>query len=194
MTPEAFRQDRFLRTSGYNLAVWGPVNLFLSLPAYAGAVGAAWNPQALFCYGAVLVLAAIALMLVNERRAERVLGEPSSDTPFNAARLWSPVLVATFALAFALQLIGLGQFVMPLWMIVTGIGFLMWGLMTVHVYAWMGACIMLSGSLVLAWQSGVEAPNALASIHLWNIAMGAGFIAASIAVNTDYLWNDERPV
>jgi uncharacterized membrane protein YccC len=106
------------------------------------------------------------------------------------------LLVATFALAWVLQMVDLGQFVQPLWMIVTGLGFLAWGLSTVPIYAWMGVSVLLCGSLIVAWQSGLEAPVSLASVHLWNASMGAGFVAVSIAVNRRYVWlrpGDGRP-
>ena len=189
MDRASFRRDPFLRTSAYNMATWAVVNMLFSVPNYAMAAGAAWSPGLLGTYSLALFAVGIALSAIHERRVGKMVGPPGEPL-FPAEKLWSPLLLIGFAGTVALIVSGRPQFIQPLWLLVVGTAYIVWGIgIRLRLYVVLGVVLALTGLAALAMQeprSGA-APSVL-GLHLWNLTMGGFALAVAVATNRRYLW------
>ncbi len=189
MTPADFQRDPYLRTSGYNLAVWGPLNVLFSFPAYSYALGVPWRGSAAFAYGSVLVFVGMVLMMFNERRATKLMGPPSSESVFEIVNLWAGALLLAVVVTSACELVGRSSYVLPVWMISIGAVYAVWGWHTITEMRWFGAVLFVVGSASVVAQLGApDIRPGMLGLHLWNLTMGAGFVAASVLINRRYAW------
>lgn len=189
MDSAAFRSDPFLRTSAYNMATWAIVNMLFSVPNYAMAAGAAWSPGVLGTYSIVLFAVGMGLSAVHERRVGKMVGPPGQPL-FPAEKLWGPLLLTGFAGTVTLIATGRPQFIQPLWLLVVGPAYIVWGLgIRLRIYQVFGVVLTAAGLVALSMQetrSGA-APSVL-GLHLWNLTMGAFALAVAFATNRRYLW------
>lgn len=189
MNPTLFQHDRHLRASGYHLLTWGFANVVLVLPVYVAALGSPWRGSTFLAYAAAVVVAVAILLLVNERRVAKMCGPLPEGTLFDAGRLWATTIALGLVLTITLQTVGLGLLVPPVWMLVVGASYLIWGAYTVPAYAWLGMTTLIAGAAALAGQSLSSTGTPwLPGLHLWCATMGAGFLAAATVVNSRYLW------
>lgn len=190
MDRAAFRRDPFLRTSAYNMATWALVNVLFSLPNYRLAAGAAWSPACFGIYSLGLLTAGIALSAVHERRVAKLVG-PAGDALFAAGRLWGPLLLVGTGGTALLVTAGRPQFVQPLWLLVVGSAYVIWGAATrFRLYQVLGGVLGVAGLVVLALQqTRPGAPPSVLGLHVWNLTMGAFSFAVAVTANRRYLWS-----
>jgi len=189
MDSVSFRRDPFLRTSAYNMATWAVVNVLFSVPNYALAAGTAWSPSLLGTYSLGLFAAGIALSAMHERRVGKLVG-PAGEALFPAGKLWGPLLLIGFGGTVALVVSGRPQFIQPLWLLVVGSAYVVWGAATrFRLYQLLGGVLAAAGLAVLALQETRPgaAPSVL-GLHLWNLTMGAFALTVAVITNRRYLW------
>ncbi|MFQ5477194.1 MAG: hypothetical protein ACE5E4_01105 [Candidatus Binatia bacterium] len=189
MDPTLFRRDRFLRSSGYLLGTWAVVNSLFSIPAYAAATLHPWSAGALSVYSVLLIAVGIVVSLLHERRLGKMLGACEGTPIFSADKLWGPLILTGFCTMAALIFFDLAQYVQPLWLVVVGGAYLVWGLAAFRPYALLGAALLVAGLGVGSMQQAVGgAPPSLIGLHLWNLTMGAVAMATALWVNRNFLW------
>ncbi|MBI5505560.1 MAG: hypothetical protein HY899_12215 [Deltaproteobacteria bacterium] len=189
MDRTSFCRDPFLRTSAYNMATWAVVNVLFSVPNYALAAGAAWSPGLLGTYSLVLFASGVALSAVHERRVGKLVG-PAGQALFPAGKLWGPLLLIGVVGTVSLIVTSRPQFIQPLWLLVVGSAYVIWGVATsFRLYQLLGGVLGVAGLVVLALQE--TRPGAVPSVlglHLWNLTMGGFSFAVAVATNRRYLW------
>ena len=163
--------------------------MLLSLPNYALAAGAAWPAGLLGTYTLGLFAAGVALGAVHERRVGKLIG-PAGEALFPAGKLWGPLLLIGFVGTVLLLTGGRPQYVQPLWLLVVGIAYVIWGVATrLRLYQVLGGVLGVAGLAALALQEprAGAAPSVL-GLHIWNLTMGAFAFAIAMATNRRYLW------
>jgi hypothetical protein len=145
MTPEQFRADRFLRSSGYDLWVWATVNAVVTLPAWSELAGRPWPPLAALALVVSLITAGIFVAGLNANRVEKMCG-PATGAVVDAPRLWLPLVLGGFAVSFVLIARGAVAWIQPIWLVLVGLAYVRWGRASIVEYRWLGAALMLAGS------------------------------------------------
>lgn len=171
------------------MATWAVVNVLFSVPNYALAAGAAWSPGLLGTYSLVLFASGVALSAVHERRVGKLVG-PAGQALFPAGKLWGPLLLIGVVGTVSLIVTSRPQFIQPLWLLVVGSAYVIWGVATsFRLYQLLGGVLGVAGLVVLALQE--TRPGAVPSVlglHLWNLTMGGFSFAVAVATNRRYLW------
>src|SRR6266481_5400229 len=170
-----FRHDRYLRTTCYNFYSWAVVNILVTVPAFAALNGSAWNGWLALIYTVALITAGVVVSGFNDRRVERMCGEAAPEPLLEALNLWPPVLIAGFLLMVMLGVHNENAYVQPLWMIMIGLAYAIWGLFTIPEYKWLGRLMILSGATAGFLIKPAEVASGLASrtaLYIWIVVMG----------------------
>jgi hypothetical protein len=190
MTPEAFRQDPYLRTTGYNFFVWAAVNLLVVLPLFAALDGRPWPGWLALLWPFALIGGGIFGAVLNDNRVRKMYGDPAPVAVVEAGRLWLPVLLIAVILTVLFVARGPVAYVQPLWLLLVGGAYLQWGTFTVREFRWLGLALIgagaVSGLSIRPEELGPTMPSAFA-LKVWVVFMGLLWIGLGFWINRRYL-------
>lgn len=196
MTPEEFRRDPYLRASGYNLYLWGAVNLLVAVPALTASVGHRWGAAATTAWTAGAIVCGVLLSAMNDNRLRKMLPDVADAPAIPAGRIWGPLLtlgsVGTALAVFRGQV----AYVQPLWMLVVGTAYWQWGSFTLGEFRRLGQLLVGAGA-ASAWAIGVcgmpgEEPSVVSGAT-WVVCMGILWFPLGLYLNRRYLRTGDPP-
>jgi hypothetical protein len=175
--PALFRRDPWLRTSGYHLATWSLVAFVLELRRAAATDGG----DAAFLV--VLLGGALLTSLTHERRVGKMAGIAGAPLHPRIDVLWWSVIGAIVLGGLALHWIARPHWMFPMWMMLAGEGFLLWGMAV--GFAWyraLGVAMIAAGLLDIAMMA--------TGAGRWPrlVVLGALLPAAGLVTSRRYLW------
>lgn len=190
MTPDAFRQDPYLRTTGYNFMIWATVNLLVVWPLFAALGGRPWPAWLGLAWPLALIAGGILGMILNDNRVRKMYGAPAPEPLVEASRIWLPVLLVAIVLTILFVVRGPVAYVQPLWLLLVGGAYLQWGSFTVPEFRWFGLALIAAGAVsgfAIRPESlppGTPSPFAL---QVWVVFMGILWIGFGAWINRRYL-------
>ncbi len=189
MTAEAFRRDKYLRAAGYNFYVWAAVNALVTVPFFSALEGAPWPGALAALYPLALVFLGLFLCGLNDNRVEKMVGPASPQTVLDAGSLWGPIFLGGIALSIVLSVRGRAALVQPLWLILVGGAYWVWGNFSVREFRWLGWALMIAG---LSTGVSVELPENLdlaspAALQVWLLFMAALWVPFGAYINRKYV-------
>jgi hypothetical protein len=184
VTGAAFRRDRSLRASGYELASWGIVHLLLTLPAWNALGGRPWSPGAIAASTIALVGLALAASPLHRNRAGKLCGEAGPHVLVRPVWIWAPLAAAGLVLTATLVVDGAIGRLVPAWIALAGAGHAIWGAFTIPEIRRLGIVLLVAAAIAAAGDGRTIGVGALV---LWSLAMGAGWIATGVAIHRRYL-------
>jgi hypothetical protein len=174
--PVSFRRDPWLRTSGYHLATWSLVAFVLELRrATATEDGSAFL--------AVLLGGALLTSLTHERRIGKMAGVAGAPLHPRIDVLWWSVIGAIVLGSVALHWIARAHWMFPMWMMLAGEGFLLWGMGV--AFAWYRA---LGGAMIAAGVLDVAMMMLEAGTAHRLVVLGVLLPAFGVATSRRFLW------
>lgn len=189
MTPEAFRKDKYLRAAGYNFYVWAAVNALVTVPLFCALEGAPWPGALAALYPLGLVFLGLYLCVLNDNRVEKMVGPASPETALEAGNLWGPIFLGGIALSIVLTARGRAALVQPLWLILVGGAYWVWGNFSVREFRWLGWALMIAG---LSTGVSVELPENLdlasrGALQVWLLFMALLWVPFGAYINSKYV-------
>jgi GNAT superfamily N-acetyltransferase len=184
VTGAAFRRDRLLRASGYEIGSWGIVNLVLTLPAWSAASGQPWSSAAIAGSTIVLVGLALAASPLHRSRTAKLCGEAGPRVLVRPVRIWAPLAAVGVVLTGALVADGAIGRLVPVWLAIAGAGHAIWGSFTIPEIRRLGIALLVAAAIAAVGESRAIG---VASLVIWSLAMGAGWIVTGIAIHRRYL-------
>lgn len=194
MSPEAFRRDRYLRAAGYNFYVWAIVNVLVTLPAFAALAGRPWPGWLGGLFPIVLIFAGFFVCALNDNRVAKMCGadgEPAID----AARLWLPVFLFGWLMTTLFVVRGPVAYIQPLWLLLVGMAYMIWGNFSVSEFRWLGWVLILSGAYAGLAIRPFDLPPGTASLQalvIWTVVMGLLWVPFGAYINRKYLYSAFR--
>ena len=184
MTGEAFRRDRSLRASAYELGSWGLVNLALTVPAWSAASGRPWSVTTIAVSSILLVGLALAASPLHRNRAAKLCGAAGPRVLVRPARIWAPLAAAGLVVSGALVGDGAIGRLVPVWIAIAGAGHAVWGSFTIPEIRRLGIALLVAAAIAALDESRTIGAG---SLVIWSLAMGAGWIATGIVIHRRYL-------
>lgn len=185
MDPALFRRDPWLRTSGYHLATWSLVAFVLELRRPAASEDAA-------AFLVVLLGGALLTSLTHERRVGKMAGLAGVPLHPRTDVLWWSVVGAIVLGSLTLHWIARPHWMFPMWMMLAGEGFLLWGMAL--RFAWyraLGAAMIAAGLLDIAMMAlDAGAWPRLLMLGEWPrlLVLGVLLPAVGVATSRCFLW------
>ena len=190
VTPLRFRKDRYLRATGYNFYSWAVVNLLVTLPLYAALGGRPWPLWLAVLFPIAAIIAGIFVAVLNDNRVQKMCGEPSAEVVVEAGSVWGPVFLIGVVLTVVFSVRGPVAYVQPLWLLLVGAAYLIWGNFGVAEFRWLGWTLIACGAIAgLSVQPSVESwPFASRSaLAIWVCAMGILWFPFGAYINRKYV-------
>lgn len=187
MTAERFRRDRFLRASGYNLYVWGSVNLLVTWPLWSAVLGRAWHPGVGALYLGALLGAGVFVSVLNDNRVAKMWGAPHEVALVDAPAFWGPTLLLGVVLSAVLAVRGPAAYLVSVWLLLVGSGYLTWGNFGVQEFRWFGSCLIAAGAVVGLSTDPAADPLSPAVLLVWMLFMGMLWFPFGAHVNRRYV-------
>jgi len=179
--PDAFRKDRWLRTSAYHLASWSLAALVLDVRLRS--VGQTTQATGIATF-VVIIAASLLSSMTTERRVAKMLGPAGAPVFAGAGRMWLLVIGALTSASVAIASAGRVEAVLTLWMIGVGTAFLFWGrTIDFSWYAGLGLALIAAGAAD-SWMTATGGPVGPYRV----VVLGLALPAAAILTNRRYLW------
>lgn len=191
ITPESFRRDRYLRSSGYNFYIWGIVNVLVVVPLVAAWLGRPWPDWLSGVVPPISIVLGILATVLNDRRVEKMCGEPSPVPLVDANKLWGPIFLVALSLTAVLVVRGPLAYVQPLWLLLVGGAYLQWGAFGVPEFRLLGWSLMVAGTLSGLFIRPEEIPPGMAApgvLGVWVLFMGLLWLPFGAYINFRYLY------
>ena len=185
-----FRQDRHLRATGYNFYSWGVVNVLVTVPLFAALNGAPWKGWVALLYTVGVLTAGIVVAGWNDRYVGKMCGEPAPQPLLEMGNLFLPVIGGGLLLSVMLGAHNENAYVQPLWMIMIGLAYLIWGHFSIPEYKWLGRILMVGGGIAGLMIQPAEVASGLASrraLYVWVPMMGPLWLLVGAYVNRKYI-------
>ncbi len=193
MIPPEFRRDPYLRTCGYDLLVWAPLNALLSFPAAMALVARPLPASVSGFLLATTIAFGIVMMWTNRRRAAKLMG-PTDCRPSHRRFSVSGATIWLAALAFGAVLnwipgVGCRCMLLPIWMLTIGCGCVFRGRRRVPELSIFGMSAALAGLASVGLQSfsGMAATSA-GTLIVWNATMVVAAGITAVIINRRYVW------
>lgn len=190
MTPDSFRKDKYLRATGYNFYVWAAVNLLVTAPLYAALAGRPWPPWLAAPFPLVMIGIGVFLCVLNDNRVQKMCGEASPEPVVEAAHLWVPIFLLGIFWTVIFSVRGPAAYIQPLWLLLVGAGYLLWGNFTVAEFRWLGLALILAGGVSGLLVRPGEIPAGMASdraLLVWVVFMCVLWVPFGAYVNWKYV-------
>ena len=190
MTPEQFRKDKYLRASGYNFYVWAIVNVAVTWPLYAALDGSPWPGWLALLFPVAMIAVGTFVSALNDNRVEKMCGPPASEPVVEAASIWAPIFLIGFVLTVVLSVRGPAGYIQPVWLLLIGAAYLMWGNFGIPEFRWLGWVLVAAGAFAGFYVSPAEASLRLASrpaLAIWIVFMGILWIPFGAYINRKYV-------
>ncbi len=188
MDRATFRRDRYLRSSGYHLAIW-------SLAAFALQYRLGLQPSgqglSAFPFFVMLVGGSLMTSFTHERRVGKMAGVAGEPVFAGAGRLWTMVFAALALVDSALVAAGLEIYLVPSWWLGVGAGFAVWGFRAgFGWYTGFGAALASAGMLDLIVLQ-TDPSGIAAGLHrvIWrSLVLAVAIPAFALETNRRHLW------
>ncbi|MGH2830669.1 MAG: hypothetical protein ACREQ9_21185, partial [Candidatus Binatia bacterium] len=190
MTPEGFRRDRYLRSTGYNFYVFAAVNLLVTLPLFAALDGKPWPAWLGLLYPVAVLGAGFVAAGLNDNRVGKMCGEPSPEPAVEAGYLWGPVFLLGVLLTALFVVRGPVAYVQPLWLLLVGAAYMQWGNFTIREFQLFGLVLVVAGIVSGFSIRPDEVPPGMPSrsaLIVWVIFMGVVWIPFGAYINRKYV-------
>lgn len=188
MDPATFRRDRYLRSSGYHLAVWSLAAFVLQ---YRLGLQPSGQGISAFPFFVMLVGGSLMTSFTHERRVGKMAGVAGEPVFAGAGRLWLVVFAALGFVDSVLIASGLELYLVPSWWLGVGAGFAVWGWRAgFGWYTGFGAALVSAGMLDLIVLQ-TDPSGIAAGLHrvIWRSLVLAVFIPAfALETNRRHLW------
>lgn len=191
MTAETFRKDKYLRACGYNFYVWAGVNLLVTWPLWSALAGRPWPVWLAVLEPIALIVIGVVLSALNDNRVEKMWGAPNERAVVDVGSFWGPLLLVAFVLTVVLSIRGPVAYVPPVWLLLVGAAYWMWGNFAIPEFRWFGGALVAAGTVAgLAvrpeprWP-GRPSPEALL---LWMLFMGILWLPFGAYINRKYVY------
>lgn len=191
MTAETFRKDRYLRACGYNFYVWAGVNLLVTWPLWSALRGHAWPLWLAVCEPIVLVAIGVVLSALNDNRVEKMWGAASEQAVVEAGSFWGPVLLVALSLTVVFSVRGPVAYVQPVWLLLVGAAYWMWGNFAVPEFRWFGGTLVAAGTVAgLAVRPDPAFPGlpSREALLVWMLFMGILWLPFGAYINRKYVY------
>lgn len=191
MTAETFRKDKYLRACGYNFYVWAGVNLLVTWPLWSALAGHPWPVWLAVLEPIALIAFAVVLVVLNDKRVEKMWGAANERAVVEAGSFWGPILLIAFLLTVVLSIRGPAAYIQPVWLLLVGAAYWMWGNFAVPEFRWFGGTLVAAGTVAgLAVRPdplspGLASPEALL---VWMLFMGILWLPFGAYINRKYVY------
>jgi hypothetical protein len=190
VTPERFCKDRYLRASGYNFYVWAVVNLLVTWPLFAALNGNPWPGWLALLFPVLLIAGGFFIAVLNDNRVQKMCGDPDPQPLVQAGSIWGPIFLIGLVLTVVLAVRGPVAYVQPVWLLLIGAAYLVWGNFGVREFRWLGWTLVFAGAF-----AGLSVEPSVPTWHLasrsaltvWIVFMGVLWIPFGAYVNRRYL-------
>ena len=189
MTADTFRRDKYLRASGYNFYVWAIVNVLILWPVWSAVEGRPWPDWLGLVYPFALIGIGLFLCGLNDNRVEKMVGPANADTVLDAGSLWGPVFLGGVAFSAVLATRGPAALIQPLWLILVGAAYWVWGNFSVREFRWLGWTLILAGlatGLSMRLPDNVHLPSR-GALAVWILFMAALWVPFGAYINRKYV-------
>lgn len=191
MTAEEFRKDKYLRATGYNFYVWATANVLITWPLYAALAGRPWPGWLAVLYPIALIATGIFLSVLNDNRVQKMWGTPNPRPLVEAGSIWGPIFLIGLIFSIVLSVRGPAAYIQPLWLLLVGAAYLMWGNFGVPEFRRFGWTLVVVGGIAGLAIHPAEIPPRLASrtaLSLWILFMGILWVPFGAYINRKYLY------
>jgi len=200
VTPTEFRRDRYLRATGYNFYSWAVVNALVTWPLYAALGGHPWPLWLAIAFPIAAIVAGVFVAVLNDNRVQKMCGDASPQAVVEAGSFWGPVFLVGLVLTVVLSVRGPVAYVQPVWLLLIGAAYVVWGNFGVAEFRWLGWTLVVAGAVAgLSVEPSAESwPFASRSaLAIWLIFMSALWIPFGAYINRKYvhaLVRDDQPL
>jgi len=190
VNPTEFRRDRYLRATGYNFYSWAVVNALVTLPLYAALDGHPWPLWLAIVFPIAAIVAGVFVAVLNDNRVQKICGEANPQAVVEAGSFWGPVFLVGVVLTVVLSLRGPVAYVQPVWLLLVGAAYLVWGNFGVAEFRWLGWTLVAAGAFAgFSVQPSAES-WLLASrpaLAVWLVFMSVLWIPFGAYINRKYV-------
>jgi hypothetical protein len=190
VTPRQFRKDRYLRATGYNFYSWAVVNVLVTLPLFAALDGHSWPLWLAIVFPIGAIVAGIFVAILNDNRVQKMCGDASTEAVVEAGSVWGPVFLVGVILTVVLSVRGPVAYVQPVWLLLVGAAYLVWGNFGIAEFRWLGWTLIACGAVAgLSVEPSAESwlLASRTALGIWILFMGVLWIPFGAYINRKYV-------